>query len=814
MGVVLIAFERESEQSAVEQLLTARGHQVLKSANGLAALDAARREPPDLVISDIVLPRMDGFALCRKWKQDERLQAVPFVFYTRRHDDPKYERFALELGAERFLSRSVQPEALANAVDELLGVPSQAASVAPATNDGAAGRAAALEKDRQALARDKQAVEKDRQAIEKERQALERARQTLEHDKQALEKAKASQSQELERVRLAHDSLQQKLGELEATNQRLAAGEARFRRVFEANPLPMWIADRATSGFIAVNDAALALYGYERSEFLALKNNALFAQDQHAPEGVSLHRRKDGTTLSVATASRDIEFDGRAADLVAAYDLSLRMAAERRSLEQTQRELEARLQKAEQEIEEQTRKAQEAQAQLAQSAGQDRLRFDALADGCLVLDPEGKIVDVNPAYLRMSGYQRDELLAMNVSELEDTGSGDDTLRLQMGRLRGGERYETKHRRKDGSSVDIEISIGQLDGPSAERIVVVRDVTQRRREQMAQRAAQRQHEHLLDLFKQSESLDESSIVRRAIEEAQDATGDPLAFLFFFDNKDKTVTLAAMRQGRGGQVVMTGSDPQPAARAGALLECVRGKHAVINNDVSRTQSLPGLPELNRHMGVPLVAGDEVLGVLGVANRDGVYGDGDQRSLAFVADCIARVLHACVHHALAPAHRRRFAQHGRFLRAHDRAPRSLHRRLVTTGRSAGGCHRARSRARRRASACFESRRVAARHRQHRRAGIHSRQAGAAHRNGNRADAHARRGGLSAARRHRPRRARRRHHLSEPRAFRRQRLSARREGRGHSARGPYPPYRRHRRSHVLTAPVSAGGGHGRGAR
>ncbi len=53
---------------------------------------------------------MDGFALCRKWKQDERLQSIPFLFYTRRHDDPKYERFALELGAERFLARSVPPE--------------------------------------------------------------------------------------------------------------------------------------------------------------------------------------------------------------------------------------------------------------------------------------------------------------------------------------------------------------------------------------------------------------------------------------------------------------------------------------------------------------------------------------------------------------------------------------------------------------------------------------------------------------------------------------------------------------------------------
>src|SRR5262245_31013115 len=120
MGVILIAFERESEQSALEQLLSGRGHRVVKASNGLSALDTARRDPPQAVVSDIVLPRMDGFALCRKWKQDERLQAIPFVFYTRRHDDPKYERFALELGAERFLARSVPPEALLAALDELL----------------------------------------------------------------------------------------------------------------------------------------------------------------------------------------------------------------------------------------------------------------------------------------------------------------------------------------------------------------------------------------------------------------------------------------------------------------------------------------------------------------------------------------------------------------------------------------------------------------------------------------------------------------------------------------------------------------------
>jgi CheY-like chemotaxis protein len=116
----LIAFEGGSAQGAIEQLLSSRGHRAQKAANGLAALDAARREPPHAIVSDIVLPRMDGFALCRKWKQDERLQTIPFLFYTRRHDDPKYERFALELGAERFLARSVSPDSLVTALDELL----------------------------------------------------------------------------------------------------------------------------------------------------------------------------------------------------------------------------------------------------------------------------------------------------------------------------------------------------------------------------------------------------------------------------------------------------------------------------------------------------------------------------------------------------------------------------------------------------------------------------------------------------------------------------------------------------------------------
>jgi len=370
MGVILVAYERESEQTALEQLLTSRGHRIVKAANGLAALDAARREPPHAVVSDIVLPRMDGFALCRKWKQDERLQAIPFVFYTRRHDDPKYERFALELGAEKFLARSEQPDALAEVIDELLGV-SAPASVPTSTRSESAPAASAntvpIPALDQAAARNAQALERAQQtlamATERNQQAQGRLRSQIAELEAANQQLTASEAQLRNRIseiesgnrqlaasetqlrdRLAEfesgsqrqaaseEQLRDRIAELESASERLVAGEARFRRIFEANPLSMWIVDHATGGFIAVNDAALTRYGYKRAEFLALKAAALVAvTDDETTKDSSLvaHRRKDGTVMTVSLTSQEIEFDGRRADLVSVFDLTARVAAQR-----------------------------------------------------------------------------------------------------------------------------------------------------------------------------------------------------------------------------------------------------------------------------------------------------------------------------------------------------------------------------------------------------------------------------------------------------------------------------------------------------
>ena len=127
-----------------------------------------------------------------------------------------------------------------------------------------------------------------------------------------MESAQRKQTEAVDRAQQAHARLLGQIEELEATNQRLAAGEARFRRVFESNPLPMWIADHATGGFIAVNDAALALYGYSRAEFLGLKSAALEAANAEDGAGPIAHQRKDGGQLQVSLRSHEIEFDGRA----------------------------------------------------------------------------------------------------------------------------------------------------------------------------------------------------------------------------------------------------------------------------------------------------------------------------------------------------------------------------------------------------------------------------------------------------------------------------------------------------------------------
>ena len=120
MNKILVVDDNQQNLYLLEILLKTNSFEVNLASNGVEALEAAHKDPPDLIISDILMPVMDGFSLCRTWKADEQLQNIPFIFYTATYTDPKDEEFAHRLDADRFLIKPMDPEDLLENIRDVL----------------------------------------------------------------------------------------------------------------------------------------------------------------------------------------------------------------------------------------------------------------------------------------------------------------------------------------------------------------------------------------------------------------------------------------------------------------------------------------------------------------------------------------------------------------------------------------------------------------------------------------------------------------------------------------------------------------------
>jgi signal transduction histidine kinase len=120
MNRVLIVDDKANNVYLLRVLLKGHGFLVDVARHGLEALDKALQNPPHLIISDLLMPEMDGYELLRRWKADERLRGIPFVVYTATYTEPKDEELALQLGADAFIIKPTEPEPFIRAVREVL----------------------------------------------------------------------------------------------------------------------------------------------------------------------------------------------------------------------------------------------------------------------------------------------------------------------------------------------------------------------------------------------------------------------------------------------------------------------------------------------------------------------------------------------------------------------------------------------------------------------------------------------------------------------------------------------------------------------
>lgn len=99
--------------------LVAKGHKTILARDGLEGLNALRKEKPDLVISDIMLPGMDGHKICRLAKLDRNTAHIPVIMLTSRDLDEDAE-LAKKGGADAFIVKTTHAEIMMDVITKLL----------------------------------------------------------------------------------------------------------------------------------------------------------------------------------------------------------------------------------------------------------------------------------------------------------------------------------------------------------------------------------------------------------------------------------------------------------------------------------------------------------------------------------------------------------------------------------------------------------------------------------------------------------------------------------------------------------------------
>jgi CheY-like chemotaxis protein len=117
---ILVADDEPALLRLMEFVLQRQGYRMVTATNGEEALQAICERRPDLVVLDVMMPKMDGYEVARVMRDDPDLADIPIVMLTAKAQDQDIER-GLTAGVDIYITKPFDPERLAHAVSELLG---------------------------------------------------------------------------------------------------------------------------------------------------------------------------------------------------------------------------------------------------------------------------------------------------------------------------------------------------------------------------------------------------------------------------------------------------------------------------------------------------------------------------------------------------------------------------------------------------------------------------------------------------------------------------------------------------------------------
>ncbi len=120
MSRILVVDDEPDIVRVIVKILEARGHQVASAKDGVEALEAVAAAPPDVVILDVNLPRLDGYEVCRRIKADPRSAHVPVVMMTAAYVSVDDAREGARAGADEYVIKPFLREVLIHNVERLI----------------------------------------------------------------------------------------------------------------------------------------------------------------------------------------------------------------------------------------------------------------------------------------------------------------------------------------------------------------------------------------------------------------------------------------------------------------------------------------------------------------------------------------------------------------------------------------------------------------------------------------------------------------------------------------------------------------------